>query len=98
MTHTVKTLTVGLTPRWSYQPPCPARTSSNWLDTWQLSACVESHGLWATEYRTVFYVDTNGPTITLGEHEVHTKQEADELQAADRSAREAKEKAERAMG
>jgi hypothetical protein len=97
MTHTVKTLTVGST---TLELPAAMPTK----DIQQLAGYlatlrrVESHGIWATEYRTVFYVDTNGPSITLGEHEVHTKQEADELQAADRSAREAKEKAERAMG
>ena len=97
MTHTVKTVTIGL-----ITLELPAAMPSK--DIQQLAGYlatlrrVESHGIWATEYQTVFYVDTNGPTITLGEHEVHTKQEADELQAADRSAREAKEKAERAMG
>ena len=97
MTHTVKTITIGHTTL-----ELPAAMPSK--DIQQLAGYlatlrrVESHGLWAAEYQTVFYVDTNGPTITLGEHEVHTKHEADELQAADRLAREAKEKAERAMG
>jgi hypothetical protein len=97
MTHTVKTVTIGLT---TLELPAamPSKDIQQLVGYLATLRLVESHGLWAAEYRTVFYVDTNGPTITLGEHEVHTKQEADELQAADRSAREAKEKAERAMG
>jgi hypothetical protein len=97
MTHTVKTLTVGLT---TLELPAamPSKDIQQLVGYLATLRCVENHGLWATEYRTVFYVHTNGPTIMLGEQEVHTKQEADELQAADRSAREAKEKAERAMG
>jgi hypothetical protein len=97
MTHTVKTLTVGNT---TLELPAamPSKDIQQLAGALATLRLVDSHGLWATEYRTVFYVHTNGPTITLGEHEVHTKHEADELQAADRLAREAKEKAERAMG
>jgi hypothetical protein len=97
MTHTVKTLTVGNT---TLELPAamPIKDIQQLVGYFATLRLVESHGLWAEEYRTVFYVNTNGPSITLGEHEVHTKHEADELQAADRLAREAKEKAERAMG
>jgi hypothetical protein len=97
MTHTVKTLTVGNT---TLELPAamPSKDIQQLAGALATLRLVDSHGLWATEYRTVFYVHTNGPTIMLGEQEVHTKHEADELQAADRLAREAKEKAERAMG
>jgi hypothetical protein len=97
MTHTVKTLTVGNTTLElpAAMPSKDIQQLAGYLATLRL---VESHGLYAAQYQTVFYVNTNGPTITLGELEAHTKHEADELQAADRLAREAKEKAERAMG
>ena len=97
MTHTVKTITIGHTTLElpASMPNKDIQQLAGYLATLRR---VESHGLWAEEYQVVFYVDANGPTITLGEQEVHTKQEAKELQAADQLAREAKQKAESAMG
>tara|TARA_R110000822_G_scaffold82650_1_gene195352 strand:- start:263 stop:547 length:285 start_codon:yes stop_codon:yes gene_type:complete len=92
MTQIIKTITIGHTTL-----ELPAGMPSK--DIQQLAGYlatlrrVEGQGLWAEDYRTISYVETNGPAITLGEMVVHTKQEAEELAAADKLARDAKEKA-----
>ena len=90
MTQTIKTITIGYTTL-----ELPAGMTSK--DTQQLAGSlatlrrVESQALWAEEYRTVSYVEANGPAITLGEQVVYSKEETEELAAADKLAREAKE-------
>ena len=92
MTQTIKTITIGHTTL-----ELPAGMPSK--DIQQLAGYlatlrrVEAQALWAEDYRTVSYVETNGPAITLGEMVVHTKQEAEELAAADKLARDAKAQA-----
>ena len=90
MTQTIKTISIGHTTL-----ELPAGMTSK--DTQQLAGYlatlrrVEAQPLWAEDYRTVSYVEANGPAITLGEMVVHTKQEAEDMAAADALARKAKE-------
>ena len=92
MTQIIKTITIGHTTL-----ELPAGMTSK--DIQQLAGYlatlrrVEGQGLWAEEYRTVSYVETNGPAITLGEQVVYSKEETEELAAADKLARDAKAQA-----
>ena len=93
MTYTVKTITVGhITLELpTGMPSKEIQQLAGYLATLRR---VESHALWADDhYRTVQFVETSGPSITLGELQVETEEEAKRLYEEDKAARKAKEAA-----
>jgi len=90
MTHTVKTITVA-----NVTLQLPKDMTSKEIQQLAGSLAplrrVESLGLWADDnYRNVHYVETSGPSITLGELLVESEEEARRLHEEDKAARKAK--------
>jgi hypothetical protein len=99
MTLTVKTITVGHV---TLELPTgmPSKEIQQLAGSLATLRRVESLGLWADDhYRNVHYVETSGPSITLGELLVETEEEARRLpkqggpHEEDKAARKAKETA-----
>jgi len=90
MTHTVKTITVGYVTLElpTGMPSKEIQQLAGYLATLRK---IDSH-LLDTEgkYRTVRFVESSGPTITLDEIEVETQEEADRLKEENNATRKAK--------
>lgn len=93
MTHTVKTITVGYI---TLELPAgmPSKEIQQLAGYLATLRKIDSHMLESDgKYRTVHFVETSGPSISLSEMTVETAEEADRLYEENKTSRKAKEPA-----